>query len=187
MASRGQAADRLLDSYEAERKGPARQHIEISAYMVNQIISKASGQDSGKPVVEQIVAPRQKIGDDVLRSDDTLVGTLSRQPILADGTRMDDSVGYRFAMLASPSLAAAIDAADRHALATLGAVMLRADDPALADYLADLDRGALLIRPDRYIAGSARTGIELSALLDEACHAYSRPVAAESMPSTQGV
>ena len=172
LVTRGEAASQLLDSYESERKGPARQHIEISAYLVQQIISKASGQeDDGQPVVEQIVAPRQTIGDEVLRVEDALVGTLSRQPILADGSRMDDSVGYRFALLADPTLAAALNKADRHALATIGAVVLSAEDRALADYLADADRRALLIRPDRYIAGSARTDVELSTLLRRASDA----------------
>ncbi len=181
---RGEAAPHLLDSYEAERKGPARQHIEISAYLVSQIISKASGEEqSGEPVVEQIVAPRQVIGDDDLRAHDALAGTLSRQPMLANGRRMDDSVGYRFALLAMPSLAGALSASDIRALSALGAVVLRAEDRSLADYLTDIDRGALLVRPDRYIAGSARTSIELSAILEEARHAYCLWVGAEWLQS----
>ena len=169
MVTRGEAAPWLLDTYESERRAPARQHIEISAYMVEQIISKASGHEhDGKPVVEQIVAPRQAIGDKSLRADDALIGTLSHQPILTDGSRMDDSVGYRFALIIVPTLAAALDEADRRTLSTIGAVVLRAEDRAIADYLAETDRAAILIRPDRYIAGSARTGSELSALLRRA-------------------
>ena len=169
LVTRGEAAPHLLDSYESERKGPARQHIEISAYLVQQIISKASGEgDDGEPVVEQIAAPRKTIGDEGIRAEDALVGTLSRQPLLADGSRMDDSVGYRFALLAKPSLVAALDDEDRRSLSTLGAVVLRAEDPEISDYLADADRDAILIRPDRYIAGSARTGDEVSAVLRRA-------------------
>ena len=169
LVTRGEAAPHLLDSYEAERKGPARQHIEISAFMVEQIISKASGQgDDGQPVVEQIVAPRQRIGADALRAEDALVGTLSRQPTLEDGTRLDDSVGYRFALVATPRLVAALQEDDRRVLSGIGAVVVSAEDPAVADYLADADRDAILIRPDRYIAGSARRGADMSAFLRRA-------------------
>ncbi|CAN5147844.1 bifunctional 3-(3-hydroxy-phenyl)propionate/3-hydroxycinnamic acid hydroxylase [soil metagenome] len=165
---RGQAGPELLDSYEAERKAPARQYIEISAHMVSMIVQKASGEDGEKEVVEQIVAGRQKLGDDSARAHDELIGTLSRQPVLADGSRMDDSLGWRFALLATAELADALTPADLSALVALGAVVLRADDPAIADYLADVQRGAILLRPDRYIAGTATTAGELGALLESA-------------------
>lgn len=176
----GTADAEILDSYEAERKAPARQYVEISAYMVDQIISKASGEDDGdaEPTIEQIVSPRQKIGDEVIRADDDLIGTLSGQPVLANGSRMDDSVGYRFNLVAMPELADALTADDRAALLALGAVVLRADDPALVDYLDSVGRGAVIIRPDRYVAGSAVASDELSAVLESVGRTYAGPLMA---------
>jgi len=176
----GTADESVLDSYEAERKEPAREYVEISAYMVSQIISKASGEDDddAEPAIEQIVSPRQKIGDESTRAEDELIGQLSRQPILADGTRMDDSVGYRFALITTPALADGLSVTDRGALLALGAVVLRSEDPALAAYLADVDRSAILIRPDRYVAGSAVDSASLSAVLATAARRYAQPLLA---------
>jgi 3-(3-hydroxy-phenyl)propionate hydroxylase len=174
----GTADDSILDSYEEERREPARQYVEISAYMVSQIISKASGEDDSttEPSIEQIVSPRQMIGDDSIRGEDELVGQLSHQPTLADGTRMDDSVGYRFLLLAKTGVVDRLTAHDRAALLALGAIVLRADDPALASYLEEVGRDALLIRPDRYIAGSANGPSALGALLGRAAATYAAPL-----------
>jgi 3-(3-hydroxy-phenyl)propionate hydroxylase len=168
---RGTAPEAILDTYEVERKPAAREYVEISAYMVDQIISKAEGEEA-QEVVEQIKAPRQKIGADALRAHDDLVGTLSWQPTLADGTKLDESVGYRFGLVVTPGLADGLTADDRAALLALGCVVVRAVDPALAGYLGEFSREAILIRPDRYVEGSATDAESLSALLARAAAAY---------------
>lgn len=178
----GTADEAILDTYQAERREPAREYIEISAYMVDQIIQKAETDDGedAEQTVEQIVSPRQKIGGDEIRADDELVGTLSHQPILQDGRRMDDLVGYRFVLLATPAAADALTAEDRASLLALGSVVLRAEEPALAAWLADAGREAILIRPDRYVAGSGRTGTQTSAALARAARAYAAPLVAHA-------
>lgn len=166
----------LLDSYEAERKAPAREYIEISAYMVDQIISKAQyaddegDQTSDQHAVEQLVAPRQRILTDEHREEDDLIGTLSRQPTLADGSLMDDSIGYRFCLIARSTALDDLSETDRNVLAALHAIVLRADDPSLATWLDEAQRDALLIRPDRYIAATAKVGASLSEMLAEVAH-----------------
>ena len=153
---RGAAPDSLLDSYELERKPPAQQYVEISAFMVGEILGHArSGAAAPAIEVEQIVLQRQKMGPDVTRVDDALVGTLSRQPFLADGRHLDEAVGYRFALLVSPAAHAVIDDAVRSDLAALDTAVIVAEHDSVADYLADMGREAILIRPDRYVAGSA--------------------------------
>ena len=174
----GTADESVLDTYQAERREPAREYIEISAYMVSQIIQKAeddgSGPSEGK--VEQIVSPRQKIGTDADRTEDDLIGTLSHQPVLADGRHMDDLVGYRFNLLTTPEAADALTAQDRMNLLALGAVVLRADDPALAAWLTETGRQAILIRPDRYVAGSGGDGADVSRALATAARRYASPL-----------
>jgi 3-(3-hydroxy-phenyl)propionate hydroxylase len=91
-------------------------------------------------------------------------GTRAAQPRLADGTLLDDRVGHRFAVLASPHLVDALSGAARARLAGDDVVVVTAEGKA-ADYLADLCTGAVVIRPDRYILGTASTPAELDAVL----------------------
>jgi 3-(3-hydroxy-phenyl)propionate hydroxylase len=174
----GAADASLLDSYQDECKPVARQYIEISAYLVGQIITKARDVSAGKgavraePVVEQIVAPTHVIGSSAMRAEDDLRGTLSAQPILADGRHMDEAVGLRFALVARPSVADSLTPADRAALVDLGAVVVRAEDPTLAAWLDKVDRVAVLIRPDRYVAGSTTRSEDLSATLADGANRY---------------
>ena len=91
-------------------------------------------------------------------------GTRAAQPRLADGTLLDDRVGYRFAVLALPHLIDGLSAAARARLAADDLVVVTAEGKA-ADYLADLDTGGVVIRPDRYILGTASTPAELDAVL----------------------
>lgn len=147
----GSSPESLLDTYERERKPLAREHIEVSAYLVGQILTRAAG----APVDSQeIVVSRQRLGlsdpDDDF--DDELVGTLSRQPVLGDGRRMDELLGPGYAVLARPGIVVP------------GIRMVAADDPALSAYLDEVDRVALLVRPDRYIAATARTAADLGRL-----------------------
>ena len=181
----GTADPVILDEYQEDRKEPAREYIEISAYMVSQIISKAQYAPEGEetdvdaePVMEQIVAPRQKIGAESTRAEDALVGTLSAQPTLADGSHMDQAIGLRFALLARGAIADALTADDRAALLALGAVVLRADDPAIAAWLDEVGRDAVLIRPDRYVAGSAVAAADLGPVLARAARRYASPLVA---------
>lgn len=173
----GDAEPELLDTYESERMPPARQYIEISAHMVRMIVQKASGLEGDREVVEEIVAGRQRLGDAAIREADKFIGTLSRQPVVADGRRLDDLIGYRFALLATVELADSMSSSDRDDLMALDAVILRGDDQAVGDYLGDVDRGALLIRPDRYVAGSASDSVELSAVLHAARRTFAKELA----------
>lgn len=141
----GSSPESLLDSYELERKPPAREHIEVSAYLVGQILTRASGAEVDS---QEIVVSRQRLGAG--DPADELVGTLSRQPILADGRRMDELLGSGYAVLA------------RAGVTVPGIRTVAADDPALAAYLTEIDRVALLLRPDRYIAATARTPAEVA-------------------------
>ena len=181
---RGTAPDMLLDSYELERKPPAQQYVEISAFMVGEILGHArSGAAAPAIEVEQIVLQRQKMGPDETRADDALVGTLSRQPFLADGRHLDEAVGYRFALLVTPAAAAALDDEVRSGLDSLDTAVIVADHDPVAGYLADMGREAILIRPDRYVAGSAVAADDVAAVVARAAADYSGHAGNSGHPS----
>ena len=170
---KGASSDTLLDSYEVERKPAARQYVEISAFLANEILVHSHDPGgSSAPEVQQIALERQRLAPESSRSTDDLVGALSAQPTLTDGTPLDDLLGYAFAMLISTDLAANLDDNTERLLSALGAVTVVADDPSVAAYLAECERGALLLRPDRYIAGSATTPDDVRSMLVSAVANY---------------
>jgi 3-(3-hydroxy-phenyl)propionate hydroxylase len=86
------------------------------------------------------------------------------QPRLADGSRLDDRIGYRFAVLARPNLIEALSAGTRRKLDNAQLALVSADGES-ADYLAEMKAAALLIRPDRYILDVASTPAKLETAL----------------------
>jgi 3-(3-hydroxy-phenyl)propionate hydroxylase len=86
------------------------------------------------------------------------------QPRLADGTRLDDRVGYHFAVLATRRFIEALPAVSRELFADRDPTLVSADGEA-ADYLAGLGIEAVAIRPDRHVLGVASTATELTAVL----------------------
>jgi 3-(3-hydroxy-phenyl)propionate hydroxylase len=86
-------------------------------------------------------------------------GQVSAQPRLGDGRRLDDVAGYRAVLLVAPRYFES--GGLRREL-----VVVAADSEASRDYLKHLDAQAVLIRPDRYIYGTASRSDELERLLD---------------------
>jgi 3-(3-hydroxy-phenyl)propionate hydroxylase len=93
-----------------------------------------------------------------------LGGTLFPQPRLADGRLLDEAIGDGFAVIGEPAVleAAGPDAHARWRAA--GAVVLREPGEAAASWLRAHDAAAVVLRPDRYLLGGARTGGELARL-----------------------
>jgi 3-(3-hydroxy-phenyl)propionate hydroxylase len=166
---KGDAPDVLLDTYESERMEHVRAYIELAVELGGVIQTtdpeKARQRDRdliANPTMLRPLAPR--LGHGLNGDAPPPAGTRAAQPRLADGTLLDDCVGYRFAVLASPRLMDALTAAARARLAAGDVVAVTAEGKA-ADYLAELDTGAVVIRPDRYILGTATTPAELDAVL----------------------
>jgi 3-(3-hydroxy-phenyl)propionate hydroxylase len=164
----GRAPPALLDSYEIERSAHVRQYIDTAVRLGGIIQTTdpavAARRDaemaSGPPRMESI---KPTLGPGLHGTAPAPAGTLSRQPRLADGRRLDDAAGARFALLHSRKLAnggAALDGAW-----PTEAVAAFSDDHAeIGAYLAALDSAAVVIRPDRYILGVAHDRAELAAL-----------------------
>jgi 3-(3-hydroxy-phenyl)propionate hydroxylase len=87
-------------------------------------------------------------------------GSLSQQPVLADGRRMDDVAGLRFVILGSREILDGVSPATREIWQRAGALIL-ADEGAA--YLAQLGYPCVIVRPDRYILAAAHSTAELDA------------------------
>ena len=92
------------------------------------------------------------------------MGQVFPQPELADGRLLDEAIGQNFAAIGSADLLAAVDADTRAHWAALGLVDLPASGPALSSWLAEQGVAAVLLRPDRYVAGVARSAADLAAI-----------------------
>ena len=164
---RGEADDALLESYEAERSPHTREYIELAVRLGGLIQTTDPGvaarrdrEMTTNPHFMQSIAPR--LGSGLHRTAPPPAGTLSKQVRLSNGTRMDDAVGQRFAVLATAALWQALPASGRMSLEESSIIALPGEG---LDWLAELGTGAVLIRPDRYVLACADTPEALRDLL----------------------
>lgn len=158
------ANDALLDTYQSERHAHVRAYVESAlklGRLINmddpgQALQTGFPQSDGSARMTSIAPP---LGSGLGAGDRTYTGTRAAQPALASGKRLDD-VGYGFVLLGE---ADAVDEA-RSLCGTSVHLVSAADEPAVGDYLSALETSAVMVRPDRYILGTAATTAELAAL-----------------------
>ncbi len=157
----GVAPDTLLDSYQSERGEHVRAFIELAVELGGIIQAtdpeRARRRDAellANPTMLRPIAP--PLGPGLHGDAPAPAGTRAAQPRLADGRRLDDVVGYRFALLALPALLDGLDT---------GRVVPVAASGEAVEYLDRLGVAAVLIRPDRHILGVADDRAQVAALL----------------------
>ena len=162
---RGQADDSLLDTYQSERSPHVRAYIELAVRLGGLINTRAAeaaipgGMAREEPARMETMRP--PLGPGLAAGATELTGQVAPQPRLMDGKLLDDHVGYRFAALLAPEFAAKLSSAVRARCAHRDVAIVADDAPDLQDWLRAQGAGAVLIRPDRYVLGAARTPQEL--------------------------
>lgn len=165
---RGSSSGQLLETYESERSPHVRTFIEATLNLGRIIQERdpqaAAARDArwrAEPM--QFAAPQPSLGAGAF---DTASGggRLSEQPFLADGSRMDDRIGPRFGLVLRPGLPcnAAAQGWSEHELG-----VVEADSEAASAWLDRLQADAALIRPDRYLLGTATGSQGLERLMRE--------------------
>lgn len=158
----GAGAERLLDSYESERKPNAREYIQ-TAVRLGGLINTCGTQtalraalpgNDGTARMESIAPP---LGQGLGSGEKA--GRLFGQPRFADGRLMDDVLRHQWVVVAEPALAAGLTLPPGVALITPETA------PDAVDHLARLGARAVLLRPDRHSLGTADTPAELAALV----------------------
>lgn len=156
------ADDSLLATYESERSPHVREFIE-TAVRLGRIIQTTKG-DSGaashallvdRP--EVFATPQPRLGPG-MHDDRGPAGTIGEQGWTHAGERLDDAIGYRAALIIDPAHVTSVPRLDTDVR------MIPSTSPSLRRWLMRLDAIAILVRPDRYIAGIAKNQAELSAL-----------------------
>ncbi|MBS1676285.1 MAG: bifunctional 3-(3-hydroxy-phenyl)propionate/3-hydroxycinnamic acid hydroxylase [Actinobacteria bacterium] len=178
---RGESPPELLDTYESERKPHVTTYTVLAAGMANEIESMETpaGATAGEHEVSEVEPVRPRMGPGVRADDsDEAAGRASAQPRLEGGELMDDVVGYRFALVGDPAVVGAIDPETTQLLGRLNVEVLDQYPPEMRAWTANLDTAAVLIRPDRYIFGSATTAAELDDLVGRLGASLNAPVSA---------
>jgi 3-(3-hydroxy-phenyl)propionate hydroxylase len=172
---RGRCEVTLLDSYEDERSPHVRQYID-TAVRLGAIIQATDPETVARRDVEFATNPKMMasikplLGRGLHGDTPPPAGMLSKQPHLANGRRLDDVVGYRFALICKDGVSA--DARARLHAADVAIVSDAGEE--ISAYLDELAATAVAIRPDRYILGSAKSASQLDDLVERVLHAMER-------------
>jgi 3-(3-hydroxy-phenyl)propionate hydroxylase len=160
------APDTLLDSYESERRPHARVFIETAVRLGNIIqttdpaVARERDAQFAQGGTQEIVNLAPPLGPGC-HTGKGAAGTLPGQPWLSDGRRMDEALGQGFALLsAAPIAPSQLDAGTLARLRAADTCWLA--DAALAPWLDALGTRHVLLRPDRYVFGTARDLDELA-------------------------
>ena len=158
---RGAAGEELLDTYESERSPHVREFIDTAVRLGGVIQTRDPGEARQRDSEmfanpKMFTTPQPRLGPGVHAGSEQ-AGTIGEQPTMADGVRMDDKVGYRHALL--------VDASWDVSSVKPEVAIVRADSESARAWLARMDAGAVLLRPDRYVAGVARDRTGVAGLL----------------------
>ena len=160
LVVKGQADDALLESYQQERGPNVRTFIQTAmrlGKLINTVDRRHAlelAEDATGGAKMSSIAP--PLGKSDLCGKGRHVGELFPQPLLADGRRMDDAVGYAPAVIARKA-----------AFGSTGSdlpIFNASDHPRLGTILDEMAVEAVRLRPDRYISASASTEAEVAAL-----------------------
>lgn len=159
----GRSTASILDTFQAELR-PHVAHYITEANRIGAIIQetdreRARARDAMLRAQPQILTPiRPRLGGSGESSADSLAGTLAPQPRLRDGQLLDDKTGLRFVVLSRPGLLDQVTDETRTRWQQADAALLEGE---ATEYLESIGAQAVIIRPDHYILGTARSAIEL--------------------------
>jgi 3-(3-hydroxy-phenyl)propionate hydroxylase len=170
LVVRGAAPERLLDSYESERLPHVREFIALAVRMgsIIQTTDPAVAAERDRRLAaggapELLVYPSPQLGPGVRDDAPPPTGVVFPQPRLDDGRRLDEALGNGFAVLGAADVIAGAAPDTRRRWEALGVVVDR-PGAAVNGWLAEHGAQAVVLRPDRYVLGLARTPADLDRL-----------------------
>jgi len=166
---RGRAHADLLDTYQRERSPHVREYIELAVKLGGLINTRAAeaavpgGLERAEPARMQSLKPL--LGPGLAAGATELVGRVAPQPMLPDGRRLDDHVGYRFAALLKPAFLAGLSRPLVERIRQKEITLVTDQCPDIQRWLDDNEVGGVMVRPDRYVLGAARSEQEMDSLI----------------------
>jgi 3-(3-hydroxy-phenyl)propionate hydroxylase len=152
LVQRGVADPVFLDTYDAERRPHAAgvvAHAVDTGRLIDQLAGRTSaGVDLDSAYGGQRPFPHLTAG--FVTGAHPFVGRQVPNPRLPDGARLDDVLGDGFAVVLPAATASEFEGAALDRWRTLGAVVVEAPVSPIAG-----SAGAIVVRPDRYIAAVA--------------------------------
>jgi 3-(3-hydroxy-phenyl)propionate hydroxylase len=171
LVVRGAASERLLDSYESERLPHVREFIALAVRMgsIIQTTDPAVAAERDRRLAaggapELLVYPTPQLGPGVRHDAPPPTGVVFPQPRLDDGRRLDEALGNGFAVLGAADVIAGVAPETRRRWEALGVVVVDRPGAAVDGWLAEHGAQAVVLRPDRYVMGIARTPADLDRL-----------------------
>jgi 3-(3-hydroxy-phenyl)propionate hydroxylase len=164
---RGRASADLLDTYQTERAPHVREYIELAVKLGGLINTRAAeaavpgGLLRTEPARMQSLKPR--LGPGLSAGADILLGQVAPQPLLSNGKRLDDEVGYRFAALLQPDFLAGLSRPLLELLRQKDIAIVA--DRAPVQWLRENEVSGVMVRPDRYVLGAARNSQDMDSLI----------------------
>ncbi|MGU7773823.1 bifunctional 3-(3-hydroxy-phenyl)propionate/3-hydroxycinnamic acid hydroxylase MhpA [Burkholderia sp. MR1-5-21] len=161
----------LLDTYEAERRPHVETFIKLAVKLGRMIQTTdpqyAAERDrllaTGDPAIFQF--PEPQLGPGVREDGPLPSGGIFPQPRLPDGRPMDEVTGGGFCVIGQQSVIDAVDADIHRLWRRLGLVVLVADGmPEVSRALSERNASGVILRPDAYVFGIARSAGELTRL-----------------------
>lgn len=161
------ADPQLLDTYESERIPHVHAFISgaVSLGRILQTTDPEKARErnhkllSGTPVEMVNLSPPLGRGQHVGTEP---AGVVVAQPTLADGRLLDDAAGGRFTVAGQRMVIEGVRDSTRDAFDSVDTFWT--SDPGLAGWLEEIGAAAVVLRPDRYVLGIARTVAELDDL-----------------------
>lgn len=166
----GRAADGLLDTYESERAPHVRAFIELAVRLgaiiqaTDPAVAEARDEQFRDGGTELFDFPQPQLGPGARIDADSPVGVIFPQPRLPDRRLLDEMIGARFAVIGRRPVLAAASASTTERWRSANLAVIDDGGPVIDAWLAAHECGALILRPDRYVFGTARTGADLDAL-----------------------
>ena len=159
---KGEASEKLLDTYTTERAPHVREYIAtairlgglINTSKTKEALETAFPKPDGSAEMKSITPA---MGSGLGARGEDWLGRPGPQFFLEDGRRSDDVTGHGAVLIATPDV---LGNADTKGLATLPENTF-----GVQDYLDSIDAVAVLLRPDRYVFDIAKTVAEIPDLV----------------------